>query len=132
MTRADGLALLPLLRKNREDVRSRVLEAARKAGRPGDCVRLLAVTKAVPCEVALGLAKLGQLDLGENRLPSLEEKAHFFEQAGQSVRWHFVGHLQRNKARRVARLADEIHAVDSLALLETLARIRDEEDQAKR
>ena len=127
MTRPDGPDLLPLLRKNRDDVLARLTEAARRAGRPDDAVDLVAVTKTVRPEVALALAQLGQVDLGENRVAGLEEKARLFQERGQRVRWHFIGHLQRNKARRVARLAQVIHAVDSAPLLETLARAASEE-----
>lgn len=88
----------------------------------------MAVTKSVSNEVALELAALGQVDLAENRAPAFEEKAEAFRAAGVEVRWHFIGHIQRNKARRVARLADVIHSVDSLALLETLDRVCGEED----
>lgn len=104
--------------------------ACRRAGRaPGD-VLLVAVTKTVTAAAAAELAHLGQVDLGENRLPSLEEKRALFAEQGLEARWHFVGHVQRNKARRVARLADVIHSVDTTALIETLARVSAEEDRA--
>jgi len=122
-----GPSRTDLLSKNVRRVRDRVDAAARDAGRPSGEVRLIAVTKSVSPAVALDLARTGERELGENRLPSLEEKARAFQEAGQSVRWHFIGHLQRNKARRVARLADEIHAVDTAALLATLGRIADED-----
>ncbi len=119
--------MLTLLEKNRDAVLERLAGACAAAGRSPGEVRLVAVTKTVRPETALALAETGQLDLGENRLPSFEEKVKAFRAAGVEARWHFIGHLQRNKARRVAKLAHEIHAVDSPALLETLARVSDEE-----
>ncbi|MEM7308146.1 MAG: YggS family pyridoxal phosphate-dependent enzyme [Planctomycetota bacterium] len=119
--------MLSLLRKNRDAVLQHLAEAAHAAGREPASIELVAVTKTVRPEVALGLAELGQLDLGENRIASLEEKVAFFQAKGREVRWHFIGHLQRNKARRVARLVHTIHAVDTPALLATLGRISAEE-----
>lgn len=101
--------------------------ASRSAGRAAP-PRLIAVTKSVPPEVAHGLYLAGQRDFGENRLAELERKRAWFEAHGAAdARWHFLGHLQRNKARRVLRLAQAIHSVDSLALIETLERISAEE-----
>jgi hypothetical protein len=116
-----------LLQRNRDEVLARLFRAAQDAGRPSDELRLIAVTKTVEPEIALALAELGQRDLGENRAPELLRKAAFFEAHGVRVRWHFIGHLQRNKARRVAACAHAIHAVDSRALLETLLRLGREE-----
>jgi hypothetical protein len=84
------------------------------------------VTKSVDLELAAGLAHLGQVDLGESRADDLVRKAAGLESAGLSARWHFVGHLQRNKAARVLEVASVIHSVDSLRLLETVARIADD------
>ena len=127
MASPHGPDLQLLLRQNRDAVLDRLAAAAREAGRPPGELRLVAVTKTVEPPVALALARLGQVDLGENRLASLERKAAFFQAQGERVRWHFIGHLQRNKARRVLRLAHTIHAVDSPALFETLLRLGAEE-----
>ena len=120
------------LRRNLAGVRERIARARADAGRadPTCPIRLVAITKSVSPAIALALAEAGQADLGENRADELERKAAFFARHGatDSVRWHFVGHLQRNKARRVARIAATIHSVDSLVLVETLARIAGEED----
>ena len=130
MSRPDGLCLQQILRQNRDAVLVRLADAAARAGRRPEDVRLIAVTKTVPPEVALALLELGQADLAENRLAGLEEKAAFCAERGVAPRWHFVGHLQRNKARRVARLAHAIHAVDSRALLDTLLALAAEEEGA--
>jgi len=100
--------------------------ACAAARRPPDAVRLVAVTKSVEPPVAATLARTGQLDLGESRVHELERKHTALTAAGLEVRWHFLGHLQRNKARRVVALAHAIHSVDSVRLIDTVARLADE------
>lgn len=114
------------LERNRRAVLERIERAERAAGRPPGSVQLVAVTKSVGPELAGLLAALGTRDLGESRLAELERKHAWLAARGQGPRWHFLGHLQRNKARRVLALADAIHSVDSLALLETIARMAHE------
>jgi pyridoxal phosphate enzyme (YggS family) len=108
-------------------VLERIAGAARAAGRDPAEVQLVAITKGVPADTAVELFELGCADLGENRASALEEKHAAFLKSGRIARWHFVGHLQRNKARRVVRIAHAIHSVDSVALWEALARLADEE-----
>lgn len=108
-------------------LRARIAGACRRAGREPDAVELVAITKGVAPERALGLVRLGQRDLGENRVDELERKAAAARVAGLEVRWHLVGHLQRNKARRAVRVAEVLHSVDTIALIETLERLADEE-----
>jgi pyridoxal phosphate enzyme (YggS family) len=115
------------LKQNRSRVLERIATAARAAGRDPSEVELVAVTKAVGPELAAELFEVGCTDLGENRASALEEKHAFFLKSGRIARWHFVGHLQRNKARRVLRIAHAIHSVDSVALWEALARLAEEE-----
>jgi pyridoxal phosphate enzyme (YggS family) len=124
--------LRPLLQNNLRTVRDRIERAARRAGRDPAAVRLVAVTKSVPTAVALELAALGERELGENRVDGLERKAAGFAAGGQEAHWHFIGHLQGNKARRVVRLAQAIHSVDSLALIERLERLAGEEGRRPR
>ena len=99
-----------------EAVEARIAAACRRAGRPRGAVTLVAVTKTVPAEVAGLLAELGVLDLGENRPQELWKKAAAVAQ----VRWHLIGHLQRNKIAPTLPLVHMIHSVDSLRLLEAL------------
>src|SRR5207244_4695089 len=80
-------------------------------------VTLVAVTKTVPVAVADLLPPLGLLDLGENRPQELWRKAPALP---RSVRWHLIGHLQRNKIERTLPLVHLIHSVDSLRLLDAL------------
>jgi uncharacterized pyridoxal phosphate-containing UPF0001 family protein len=112
------------LETNLARVRQRIARAASRAGRDPAAVALVAVTKDVSAELAAELCRLGQLDLGENRAADLALKAA--ELAALGPRWHFIGHLQRNKARRVVELAHSVHAIDSLRILETVDRVAGE------
>jgi len=77
-------------------------------------VTLVAVSKTKPVEDILELYKLGQRDFGENYVQELVEK---HEQLPKDIRWHFIGHLQSNKAKQIARFISLIHSVDSEKLL---------------
>ena len=115
------------LRDNLAAVRSRIDEGCRAAGRSGQEITLIAVTKFFPVTDAALLAELGVTDLGENRDQDASVKAA--ELAGLTsiaVRWHFLGRLQTNKARSVARYADLVHSVDRQPLADAL------EDGARR
>jgi pyridoxal phosphate enzyme (YggS family) len=98
-------------------VDDRLRRACARAGRPRSDVALVAVTKTVSAEVAALLPALGMLDLGENRPQELWRKAAALP---APVRWHLIGHLQRNKVERTLPLVHILHAVDSLRLLETV------------
>ncbi len=115
-----------ILEANLTRVRGRIAAAAAQAGRSSDEVRLVAVTKSVDPATALEIARLGAHDLGENRVDKLTDKAQAFADAGPGappVRWHMIGHLQRNKARGAALNASTVHSVDTERLLATLARL---------
>lgn len=106
---------------------ARLAAATAAAGRPEGEVRLLAVTKGVSDTQALGLFELGQRDFGESRADGLERRAQAFraalgERAAQ-VRWHFIGPLQSNKARRVLRHCDVLHSLDRAELVDVLERL---------
>ena len=96
-------------------VRRRIADAAARSGRASDAVTLVAVTKYVSAGVARLLVEAGCHDLGESRPQQLWEKAD--ELAGLPIRWHLVGHLQRNKVRRTLPLLAMLHSVDSPRLL---------------
>jgi len=115
------------LESNLRRLRAALERACVSAGRQPGAVDLLAVTKSVGAERALELARLGQRDLGESRCEGLMEKSGRFAREGERARWHFIGHLQRNKARRVVRAADVIHSLDTQHLIETLERVAREE-----
>jgi len=105
-------------------VEARIEASCRRAGRARAEVTLVAVTKTVSSEVAALMPALGVSDLGENRPQELWKKA---AELPSTVRWHLIGHLQRNKVERTLPLVQLIHSVDSLRLLETL-----EEEAGKR
>jgi pyridoxal phosphate enzyme (YggS family) len=98
-------------------VEDRLAAACRRAGRDRADVRLVAVTKSVSADVAALLPPLGVTDLGESRPQELWRKAAALP---ADVRWHLVGHLQRNKVERTLALAHLIHSVDSTRLLAAL------------
>ena len=119
------------LEENLSGVRERIAAAARAAGRDPASVALLAVSKTWPADDVRALAALGQRDFGENRAQELIAKAVELADLGgpprPSVRWHFVGQLQRNKAAAVARLGAVVHSVDRATLAGVLDRVGQEE-----
>ena len=104
------------------EVRDRIATACRTVGRSADTVRLIAVTKTFPADDAALLTDLGVTDLGENREQEAGPKAAELRELRPAAapRWHMLGHLQRNKARAVARWAAEIQSVDSERLVDAL------------
>ncbi|TDB82624.1 YggS family pyridoxal phosphate-dependent enzyme [Micromonospora sp. KC721] len=101
-------------------IRTRIADACAAAGRDRAEVTMIAVTKTYPAGDVLGLAALGVTDVGENRDQEAAPKATEVAAAGVGVRWHFIGQLQRNKARSVVRYADVVHSVDSVRLARAL------------
>lgn len=101
-------------------VRERIARACAQAGRPVDAVTLIVVTKTHPAQDVRILAGLGVTDVGENR--DQEASAKHEACPDLPLRWHFVGQLQTNKARSVARYADVVHSVDRERLATALSR----------
>jgi PLP dependent protein len=99
-------------------VRARLAAAAARAGRSATAVRLVAVTKGHPLERAREAAAAGLLDLGESRVQDALAKQAAWPEA--PVRWHFIGHLQRNKARAAVGRFALIHSLDSIRLADAL------------
>jgi hypothetical protein len=99
-------------------VRGTIAEAARRAGRSANDVRLVAVVKYASLEQTLAVVAAGCRDLGESRPQQLCERAASL--ADQQIRWHLIGHLQRNKVRRTLTHVDLLHSGDSLRLLEAV------------
>ena len=111
--------------ENLAEVRRRIADSAARSDRAADAITLVAVTKYVSADVARLLVEVGCRDLGESRPQLLWEKAAAL--AGLPVRWHLIGHLQRNKVRRTLPLLAMLHSVDSQRLLAAI----DEESQGK-
>ncbi|GAA1703033.1 YggS family pyridoxal phosphate-dependent enzyme [Propioniferax innocua] len=116
--------------KRYEEVTERVAEASRKAGREPGSVRLLPVAKTWPVDHISGLLRHEPgLMLAENKVQEAEAKATECVEQGLDARWSIVGHLQRNKAKFVARFADELQTLDSVALARELQKRLDTEDR---
>jgi pyridoxal phosphate enzyme (YggS family) len=110
------------------EVHRRISEAALRCGRAPQGVRLIAVSKTHPPLIIRRAIEAGVQDLGENRVQ--EADAKITELGREAARWHLIGHLQANKARRAVSLFDLIHSVDSISLARRLNRLCAEEGRA--
>ena len=97
------------------EIRDRIANAAIRAGRKPEDVRLIAVSKTHPVDAVRAAADAGQLDFGENKVQEALQK--IAQAADTRLRWHLIGHLQSNKARKAAAAVGSIHAIDSVELL---------------
>ena len=88
-----------MLEENLKKVQEEIEESCRKAGRDPKDVTLIAVSKTKPAEDIMELYRAGQRDFGENYVQELREKA---EELPKDIRWHMIGHLQRNKVKYIA------------------------------
>jgi pyridoxal phosphate enzyme (YggS family) len=102
------------LRARLADVHARIARAAGRAGRDPSSVRLVAVSKTFSADHVRAAADLGQIDYGENKVQEALQKMD--QTADLQLRWHLVGHLQSNKAKKAGRF-DVIHSVDAPALV---------------
>jgi pyridoxal phosphate enzyme (YggS family) len=96
-------------------IRERIADAAGRAGRSPDTVRLIAVSKTHPIDAVRAAADAGQIDFGENKVQEALQK--IAQSSDSRLKWHLIGHLQSNKARKAAGAAHAIHAIDSVDLL---------------
>lgn len=99
--------------KRVERIREKIRYASEKSGRSPEEITLVAVTKTVEVERILAAIKAGLRVFGENYIQEARKK---IEEINEPVEWHFIGHLQRNKARYAVRLFDMIETVDSVRL----------------
>ena len=104
--------------ENLAEVEKRICAACERAGRSRDEVTLIAVSKTKPVSMIEELLPGGTRDFGENKVQELCEK---YDQLPRDIRWHLIGHLQRNKVKYVADKACLIHSVDSLRLAEAIS-----------
>ena len=100
-------------------VKERIANAAVKAGRSPESVKLIAVTKTVDVLQMREAIAAGVTDVGENYVQGTEEK---WQKLGDIVKWHFIGHLQKNKAKAAVTFSDLIHSVDSIELAREIGR----------
>ena len=101
-----------------ESVLTRIKQAAASCKRPAESIRLVAVSKTMPVDVVKEAIDAGVTDLGENYIQEARDK--FNALATYPASWHFIGHLQSNKAKYAVRMFDLIHSVDSLKLAKEL------------
>jgi pyridoxal phosphate enzyme (YggS family) len=109
------------VRDNCRRVVDRIHDAAERAGRDPSSIRLIAVTKTVPADRIREAAESGITDIGENRLQEALSKRPLLQDLG--LQWHFIGHLQTNKAKKVVENFDWVQSVDRFELAEQLNRL---------
>lgn len=112
--------------RNLQTVQERIAAAAARAGRLANAVSLVAVTKQRGLDEIRELAASGQRVFGENRVTETTEKIDAL--ASEAFDWHFIGHLQTNKVRKLVGRCALFHGVDSLRLAEALQRAADDQD----
>ena len=117
------------IRDNLLKVREKIERAAQKAGRDPKEIKLVAVSKTVEVDRIQEAIEAGVSILGENYVQEAQEK---IEVLGKPVSWHFIGHLQSNKAKYAVRLFDVIHSLDSIPLAEELSRRAEQPDRVIR
>ena len=106
-----------MITENYNIVRQKIDEACRRVGRDPKSVTLIAVSKTKPVSMIEELMPEGVVDFGENKPQELREK---YEVLPQNLRWHMIGHLQRNKVKYVVGKACMIHSLDSIRLAEAI------------
>jgi pyridoxal phosphate enzyme (YggS family) len=128
LTLAGGVPVLQScmnsIAENLERVRRQIASSAAKSGRSPDAVELVTITKMHPAEKVREAIEAGQDLFGESRVQEARAK---IPELPSNIRWHFVGHLQKNKVRQALPLFEMIHSVDSLALAQDINRIAEEE-----
>ena len=110
---------MPNIAENLEAVRQLIDAAARKTGRTGDDITLVTVTKTRSVAEIKQAIACGVTDIGENYVQEAEIK---YGEIGDAVKWHMIGHLQRNKARHAVEFFDMIHSVDDESLAAEISR----------
>jgi pyridoxal phosphate enzyme (YggS family) len=115
---------MSLIAENLDRVREQIATAVAKSGRSADDVELVAISKMHPAESVREAIEAAQTLFGESRVQEARAKIPVLP---SNIRWHFVGHLQKNKIRHALPLFEMIHSVDSLALAQDINRIAEEE-----
>jgi PLP dependent protein len=115
---------MPSIAENLDRVREQIGQAATKSGRSVDEIELVAISKTHEADKVREAIEAGQTLFGESKVQEARAK---IPELPSNLRWHFVGHLQKNKIRHALPLFELIHSVDSLALAEEMNRIAEEE-----
>ena len=105
--------------ENLSRVKERIAQAAVRAGRSAESIKLVAVTKTVDAQRIREAIAAGVTDIGENYVQEAEAK---WREIDDAANWHFIGHLQRNKARAAVKFFSLIQSVDSMDLAEEIGR----------
>ncbi len=108
-----------MIRDNLEQVRQKIKDACKRAGRNEKDVTLISVSKTKPLSMLKEAYEAGARDFGENKVQELLEK---IPEMPEDIRWHMIGHLQRNKVKYIVGKVFLIHSVDSLRLAEEISR----------
>ena len=107
-----------MLKDNFETVEKKVVQACERSGRDRSEVTLIAVSKTKPVEMLREVYDAGARDFGENKVQEICEK---YDQLPSDIKWHMIGHLQRNKVKQVIDKAAMIHSVDSYRLAQEIS-----------
>ena len=108
-----------MIRENLRTVEDRIQAACSQCGRDREEVQLIAVSKTKPVEMLEEAYACGCRDFGENKVQELVDK---YERLPKDIRWHMIGHLQRNKVKYIVDKVYLIHSVDSLRLAEEISK----------
>ena len=108
-----------MIAQNISNVKKIMNLAAEKAGRNTEDITLISVSKTKPVSMLLEAYEAGSRDFGENKVQELIDK---YEVMPQDIRWHMIGHLQRNKVKYIVGKVALIHSVDSLKLAEEISK----------
>ena len=114
-----------MVRENLREVQEKLTAAALRAGRKPEDVLLIAVSKTKPIELMMEAYEAGIRDFGENKVQEILRKAPLMP---ADVRWHMIGHLQKNKVRQIIGTACLIHSVDSVELAEKIEKEAEKQD----
>ncbi|NNE69563.1 MAG: YggS family pyridoxal phosphate-dependent enzyme [Rhodothermales bacterium] len=118
-----------MLSERLEAISGRMDAACAKAGRAPESVKLVGVSKTFPLERLKDAAAAGLTVFGENKAQELASKCTEWADPPKGIEWHFIGHLQRNKASLVAAHANVFHALDSVRLARALQRQCEQADR---
>ncbi len=108
-----------MIAENLDKVKEKMAEASRKSGRNNEDVTLIAVSKTKPVEMLMQAYELGCRHFGENKVQELVDK---YEVMPKDIKWHMIGHLQRNKVKYIVDKVYMIHSVDSIRLAEEISK----------
>ncbi len=108
-----------MLKENLEKVEAQIQKACQVSGRDREEVTLIAVSKTKPVEMLQEIYDAGIRDFGENKVQELTEK---YEVMPEDMKWHMIGHLQRNKVKYIVDKVELIHSVDSLRLAQEISK----------